>query len=1175
MAVAQRLKLRLFIEGVEVPVISATVMSQPDSPAVASIQIPANDEALNLKPRSLIHLYFYDFYNGAPPEEQVSVRGAGIRQQTRVTRDPEIESILGPERFETTESQRDIDLENENYKLFFGGELVGIAHSKAPTQRSIVLQCMDWSLYWDYTYQYQVSGFSLGGGGYRAAFTGASTSVFNSFLDGSADIITQLLDTPPRNYPRLRGTLLGGLTNILEAMGGTYFGDRAIRGVNDFFSLAEMRLHITQMIGANPFTQGDEVRLMRAHGFGSLFSRSLSGLGRMVSIRAILQALQRYIFHRVVPITSPRYLPALGDPAVPQFDTVSLDQDPDTQPLARAASQLKQRAEDLKDRQLRSTDSDTAAEQSRARGGLANELQQLRRIANAAGARARRVGIRPGVESSRYDSLFDAGPGVSRAFTVAAERFNTLLTLTRRGQREGVRTNTFYPPDTDYGRQVVQVLDAIAADMQEVLGTTHRRRVRRRTTQPDPPPRLISQIYRPDVWMVAPPRCNVIFPELYSSFSYSRDFMREVTRLMLRTHSAFFGSDILFDGFYMAPSRILGQRSLRQIGRGRTGIDPPDLADVPAWFIRDMMDHELYTGILPQFERMSDLNLHAIRGGSTEIDGIRVGYAQLAANHMFFQYRFRSRQLQLNGKFNPFVVLGFPALVIDKYIGEPRLNDDAAQAVASSRILTAVREGEGVGVRDEPESVRQERVEMEEARLFDILTALNEEAPNTHYLGMPEMIQHTVSAETGGTTMVQMGYARTTDERTEFFGDNLARAPRARRRRDVFRNTDVACFEEPSTGITGYLGGEIVEVTDVTDQYQRRQPRRTTDRTATGQTRYIGGTLLPLFIPNGRSGGRVRRRTRVRVGVEQPAASYGPEVVALVGTGGEFQSAAVATDTETLVTFRAYRIRERIGAYRRELVDLPPEEITFPPWFGEHYRSQNIGGLYSYFFGTGSIIDPLTTLEPLRYPQVSDGGTITGSEAPFVGSDTEERTTLSDDGHGSGDLDLGGDLAGPPSTASSPAESQAVVSEVSARNTINSAITDIVAAYSRVKVGRYDVNQYIRAYTWRPVATMVDMFGTANLEINDDGEVVRGVEGFHSRAFGDFDDLRQLVQNADGRPRTILGLTVADPDETSGPDEQRAQRDQGVAARLDTRREKRIQVLRYLGSLMASRGILG
>ena len=1184
MTVAQKLHLRLFLEGVEVPVIAAVVQSQPNQPAACSIQIPANDYALQLKPRTLVHLFFYDFYRGAPASDRAWVAGDGISIDNR-DRDPDLDGIIPPERLAATDAQEAADLENENYRLLFGGELVGFTVEKTPSSRSIVLQCMDWSMYWDYAFQYQVQGFALDGGSISAAFTGASTTVFNSFLEGNGDIIVGLMNTAPRNYPNLRGTLLGAITHIIEAIGGVNFGTRAIRGVNDFFSIAELRLKITQMLGANPFEQQNEVRLMSANGFGSLFRRALSGLGRQVSIRAVLNALQRYIFHEVIPITTPHYIPALVDPNRPQYETVAITTNDSYRPVVNAARRLKQRAIDLKDRQTQSTTTDTARQLSSRNGGLRVELTRLATLCGDAARVARRLAV-------SQQTRFVGDLEVHQIFAVNAVRFQRIQEQTR---SPAGGNNIFPSPTTAAAQQILSLCDQITADMESVATAQIRRRVATGNRQPDPPARLLTQIYRPDVWMVAPPRCNVLFPELYSSFSYGRAFMDEVSRLMLRTSSAFFGSDFLFDGYYMAPSRILGSRSGASVGRGRVGVEPPDLADAPAWFIRDLMDHELYTGIIPKFERMSDLNLHALRGGSVMIDGVRVGYAQLAANHIFFQYRFRSRQLQVQGKFNPFVVLGFPALIVDKYKADDINSADAEVGLEIARRLAnaAGGQGEGVGIDSTLTAEEQDRQrEMQDERVAELVRELTEQQPNSHYLGTPAAITHSVSAETGGSTMVQMSYGRVTDERTEFLGDDRYAPRRYRRTRNIEVRTVVAMLEPPTTGSTGPRGGEITEVQDVTDQYARservRPVRGRRATSATGSRRYTSSSTLPLFIP-GPQTGRIRG-TRVVVGTAVPASSV-PEVAALVGSVGDTQSSFVSTqgtgnasDDATLrevsVTFRAYQIKERLGIYQRTSVDLPAEDLTFPPWYGEHYRSQNIGALYSYLFGTGSVVDPTFILDPTgRSRREADGGDPSGAssvtpDSPVdVGASTP--VTLPEqppDTLDSPTTDITGP-AGTPSEVGAPA----TLGEVSGRGTIEDAVTTLVEAYSQVRRNRFDVDDFIKSYTWRSVASMIDLFGTSNLEIDDDGQVVQGVEGFHSRAFGDFDDLRQLTRTVEGdRVDTILGLSTTDADETDDPAaQQRSARDTERARRLDTRKEKRLAVLRYVQGVLAVRGILG
>lgn len=1134
-AVAQRLHLRLFLEGVECPVVSATITSQKNAAATASIQIPANDYGLDLKPRTLVHLFFFDAYHG----EASWVGGEGIRaapRAERLERDPDAAPMVPSETAPAPDpALAQIDAMNDQYKLLFGGEVIGVAYQKDPASRAMVLQCVDWSSYWDIAYQYQVSGMSLAGGGIKAAFTGANTTVFNQFLEGSGDIVLKLLSTPPRSYPRLQGSLLGGIMHLIEAIGGCYYGGRAVKGSNDFFSLAEMRLHITQMVAANPNSAQDEMRLLRANGFGTLFSKALQGLGKLVTIRQVLLALQRYIFHEVVPITAPYYRPARGDHG-PTLETVPLGQDSTTAPLVRAAEELKSRALELKERQEATTDAKASEVQSTTHGDLGRELDKLAGVATAAQARTK--------EAQRKTGAASASGGlvqVAAAFETASRQFAEV----REACWSVGDTYSFPSTGTVGAARVVRILQAVAESMQLVLDAKYARPPKRAVAQPDDPQRLYTQVYRPDVWMVAPPRCNVIFPELYSQFSYSRQFLNEVSRILLRTHEAFYGSDLLFDGFYMAPSRLLGARKGKPMGTGRTNIEPAHLSDAPAWVVRDMLDHELYTGITPTFERMSDLNLHAIRGGSIEINGARVGYAQLVCNHVFFQQRFRARELMCSGRFNPYAVPGFPAVIIDKYLTDDEMAAEVntAKARELADLTTPLPSNEQASI-----------AELNAAQVAQA-SAIMQERPLTHFLGTPELISHSVSANAGGTTQYQMSYARTTNEKTEFLGDNLGKSATAKRTRNQTVSTVVAALEAPTVGTQGIRGGRITTVTDVTLQYAKRGQTRTVRSGDETYTTY--GTTLPLFVSEHGFSGRKRRGTQVPVGIELPATAYGPEVVAIAGAAGNANAAL----GDVLVTFKAFRIVEEVGVYERKDVELPPEELTFPPWYGEAYRTNKIGALYAEFFGTGAITDPTVVLgsgdarhdtsgERALYVEFQERGL--GGQPPPGLSETPEPS--------------GGGTFGPPG-----APDEEVMGEIEARSPLKDAIDELVRIYAATRVYHYDTPAFVQTYTWRPIASMIDLFGTADLRISDTGVVLSGREGFHSRSFGDYDDLRQLVgPGADGQPQTVLGL-AAKPHEINGDITDPSAK---IAARMDTRKEKRLAVLRYLNALANSRGVL-
>jgi len=115
-----------------------------------------------------------------------------------------------------------------------------------------------------------------------------------------------------------------------------------------------------------------------------------------------------------------------------------------------------------------------------------------------------------------------------------------------------------------------------------------------------------------------------------------------------------------------------------------------------------------------------------------------------------------------------------------------------------------------------------------------------------------------------------------------------------------------------------------------------------------------------------------------------------------------------------------------------------------------------------------------------------------------------------------------------------------------------------VLTYSYMKqAGSVNIDDFIKSYTWRPIASMVDMFGTYNLTLSPNGDhVVTGFEGFHSRAFGQYADLFGL---ATPEIESILGVKRGDV----------------AAQRLDTRKRKQDAVLDFITALNMSRAVLG
>src|SRR5690606_13148699 len=78
------------------------------------------------------------------------------------------------------------DANNNKYKLLFAGELMGFQWTKNAVNRSVVLQCSDFSNYWDYAYQFNNT--DIFGPGIKAMFTGGSTNLFTDFLSSPGEI---------------------------------------------------------------------------------------------------------------------------------------------------------------------------------------------------------------------------------------------------------------------------------------------------------------------------------------------------------------------------------------------------------------------------------------------------------------------------------------------------------------------------------------------------------------------------------------------------------------------------------------------------------------------------------------------------------------------------------------------------------------------------------------------------------------------------------------------------------------------------------------------------------------------------------------------------------------------------------------------------------------------------
>lgn len=1018
-------RIRAFLEGIEIPVISADVGTAPNSPAQCTLQVPPAALGLYLLPRTVVHVFYFDAVEAATP--LITYRGSD--DQNPKPGNPTLYELAKQGKADHKEIPGDPDFardtRNVHWKLLFAGEIVGMQWVKSPMNRSLVLQCVDMSNYWDTAYQFNNT--DLFGPSAKALFSGGSTNLLTDFLSSPGEIIAGLLHLPSANYPALKG-FLGGLIRMMESIGGSYFSDNKFEGQNLFFSLAELRLHITQMITA--YDQDRTVQKLLGVSYDGLFGRTLGNLGDQVSIRTVLTALTGVIFHETYAITTPAFFPGSNSDTLGR-KRQTLVSIPKYRNLYLAAYQGQK---------------------------LCSEIRNI---------------VQPGDVGGPSENIT---PAEAKLMALRFRKFANNLTRLR-GLASQDRTLSKQNPDIlrniqeaatylTKASKLVELLKGIwgsrSQKRDELLLTLNKAEVLLKKLEKsevdisDPktrlPSRLASQIVRPDVWFAAPPRCNVLFPEQYTQLQYAFNWMQQPTRLLLKLHDEFFGEDQLFDNHLFAPS------ARTQKGKKST---------LQELFGRDVMQHELFTGILPVFTKMGELNVFALRTG--KVNGVmpKISLAQRSANYLYFKQKFAPRQMQVNCYFNPHLVGGFPGVIFDTHVNA----EDAER-------YRKMQEAKG----------------KDPTEITKLLGA--------HYLGNFATINHSISLQQA-TTSVTVQYPRLYDESSEFFGPSIKEDQEVLERfgQDGLRATRVAALQAPRIGNLGPQYGVISRVDDITAE-RSAAPGRLAD-------------TLPIYTGPRRKGdpsldGEAKIGTPVRLGDVSP-------------------KLAIDQGVNKVVTFKAFVVWEKVPNYRKNTVDLPAEEYMKPGWYDDCWSSSRIGAIYQQYFKTGAITDMTQIGDPDGVP---------------VGTPKQRaRDQLAINATDSQESDARRGI--------SPA-----VLTLDQDASIEQAVRFLLLTYSYMKQGGLSIDKFIQAYTHREVATLPDIFGTSDLQLDARGlKAEKGLEGFHSRAFGPYDDLFGLVTP---EITEILGIKKADKARELG----------------DVRGRRHQAVLDYVGALVqgVSRG---
>jgi hypothetical protein len=261
MAIGRPLGAKLFLEGIEVPLIGATVTYAVGQASIAYIDVVPHKYINAIKPRTHVSLFARDYY--AP-------KAAG----------------------------------NLNYPqvLAFEGEVFGFGFSKTPSSRMFTISAIDYTSYWDNVVAYFFNALQSLGKGAEQVNMGmdindAKKQGINQ-ITVSHSISSYFLQIVKEELNKKKSD--GTPADFLDALVGVY---KRVSKLNDFYSLAEDRLRIIERIRLH--SSGELSKLLEVQQSLDWFNGILGRNTGFTTLRAVIQDLMSIIFHDYVSIPFP------------------------------------------------------------------------------------------------------------------------------------------------------------------------------------------------------------------------------------------------------------------------------------------------------------------------------------------------------------------------------------------------------------------------------------------------------------------------------------------------------------------------------------------------------------------------------------------------------------------------------------------------------------------------------------------------------------------------------------------------------------------------------------------------------------------------------------------------------------------------------------------------------
>lgn len=268
-----RQKVRLFLEGREVPVSSVSLICRAGEPIQASIELVPASNIKKIAPRALVSIFVRDtLYFG-----------------------------------------------DNDYRLAFEGEVIGRGFLKRQDNRSMMIRAMDFSSYWDDAKVHMMSPNYL---------VGLTAGV----VSNGDPSLSQIEKAEPGKTLTTAATANTRLLELLlsekEFADGLVKIIKDLSGVNLFYKSAFERLRLNERLRAYSSGKIKEFAdILKAQEFMQTF---MGGFGGLTSLRKLVDGVASLLFHQFISIPFPAKIPADPTKTDSKMAVVNFGYIPDT-----------------------------------------------------------------------------------------------------------------------------------------------------------------------------------------------------------------------------------------------------------------------------------------------------------------------------------------------------------------------------------------------------------------------------------------------------------------------------------------------------------------------------------------------------------------------------------------------------------------------------------------------------------------------------------------------------------------------------------------------------------------------------------------------------------------------------------------------------------------------------